>query len=327
LATGDEKQDEFERLLGTQQNSAAPKPPGAFTRFFELETGTKSASSYPPPPARGNLNDDALPVDTDSATRPAHLNVHDALPPSPSAAWNDAAISPSNSAIPQPGTFEGLFHRENSIEPVQSSTSGFGQDFGSAGLLSLGGSDRVIRSANDGAELPSESLGAGPIGLPEPHSRQDGQKATHLFSLGKAAEPAVPLQGPSAYTRVINSSAQRAADEEKAGVSKLPPNAPSPAPAPVLPPVPVVAPQWPNPQMYPLPYSPPATPQASMPLHASMPSLPAGVLPAPQPPGPIQAATQTPQPTWITYMPLIIGLNVLLFLTAIFVLIFALLPK
>jgi hypothetical protein len=61
-----------------------------------------------------------------------------------------------------------------------------------------------------------------------------------------------------------------------------------------------------------------------------MASAVAGVLPAPQPPiqpGQAQPGEQTPQPGWIAYMPLIIGLNVLLFLTAIFVLIFALLPK
>jgi hypothetical protein len=61
--------------------------------------------------------------------------------------------------------------------------------------------------------------------------------------------------------------------------------------------------------------SPVSWPQAPAPQAVAAPS-------APQPQ--VQSGEQTPQSGWIAYMPLIIGLNVLLLLTAIFILIFAL---
>lgn len=345
MATSDEKQDEVERLLGTQrEGSVAPKPPGAFTRFFEQETVHQQTpaggsgiepgpiDSYAPASARGNLNnvnEDALPIETGATTEQAHLDVLDGMAAQPGA-WNDAAISPTNSLM-QSETFERLFHNENTMKPAQASTSDFRQPFSGAGFLPLA-SDRITsgpNSANEFAEMPNDSLGTGPIPLAEPHPRQDSQKATHLFSslTTPLAGPVVPLQGPSPYTRVIDSSAQRAADQEKANLSAPPASvAPPQAPAPASAPVPVVAPQWPNPQLYHLPYPPQASiPQQAISPQPSIASHAAGVLPAAQPP--IQAAEQTPQPGWIAYMPLIIGLNVLLFLTAIFVLIFALLSK
>src|SRR5262249_51825115 len=150
-------------------------------------------------------------------------------------------------------------------------------------------------------EIPHDSLGTEPIALLKPHPTQDPQ-ATHLFSsLNKpVADPVLPLQGPSDYTRVIDSSAQRGADEEKAKLSTpLASAAPLQVPSAL---VPVPAPQWPNRELY---HSPP---------QASIPSAAAGSVPVPQ--QPVQPGEQKPQPAWMAYMPLIIGLNVLLFLTA-----------
>jgi len=237
--------------------------------------------------------------------------------------------------MPQSGTFDALFRDETTPKPPQASTPSFSQSFSGAGFLPLAASDQATSSpniVNEFPEMPYDSVGAGPIAFAEPHPRQDPQKATHLFSSDEAkplAEPLVPLQGPSAYTRVIDSSAQRAADQQRANLSAPPASvAPPQAPAPASASVPVVAPQWPNPQMYQLPYPPqPPISQQAIPLQQSIPSPAAGVLPAPQLPIRTAEQTQTPQPGWIAYLPLIIGLNALLFLTAIFVLIFALLSK
>jgi hypothetical protein len=68
----------------------------------------------------------------------------------------------------------------------------------------------------------------------------------------------------------------------------------------------------------------PAVPPVPWPPQAPAPP----VVAAPSAPQPqVQSGNPSPQSGWIAYMPLIIGLNVLLFLTAIFILIFALSAK
>ena len=319
MATGDKEQNEVERLLGTQEDSASSKSPGTFTRFFELEkvpphmpSGASGLEPGPPgsyPPlssARDSLNEDAPPIDTVIPTERTHVE---------SGVWNDATSSPPNSAILRPDRFDGFFRNENLTEPARASTPGFGQGFSGADFLSFATGDQVtagFNSAGERPEIPNDSLGTEPIALLKPHPTED-QQATHLFSsLNKpAADPVLPLQGPSDYTRVIDSSAQRTADEEKANLS-TPRASVAPLQVPSAP-VPVPAPQWPNQELY------------HYPPQASIPSVAAGVVPVP--PQPVQPAEPKPQPAWMAYMPLIIGLNVLLFLAAILILVIALLPK
>ena len=346
MAAGDEKQDEIEQLLARRDNSAAPKAPGNFTRFFGVETvqprtpgpipgmEAESFGSYPPSPsAPVNLNADAPSRQSGAVAERAHPDRQAGMPPVHPESWQDATVRPLDQFNRQPDSFSRFFHNET--EFGQPSASGFSQTLGSPGLGSSPASDPLAaaspKSASEYLVRPNDGIETGPPFV-EPHPVRDSQKATHLFSQPRPiAEPAAPLAGPSPYTRVINSSAQRA-DEEKAGFG-VPPagNASPPVPAPVSIPAPFAAPQWPpasapGPQVYPLPYlqQPPAPMPAVSPVSwPQAPAPPAVAAPsAPQPQ--VQYGEQTPQSGWIAYMPLIIGLNVLLLLTAIFILIFAL---
>lgn len=328
MAAGDEKQDELQRVL-QQRKEGAPKSPGAFTQFFELDrvqpqspAGNSNleagllASSLPPSSASNLLNEDAPLADTDAATGQAAVGAHNDVPSSHIEAWSASTVRPLRQ---QQDTFSGFFHHEDQNDLAPASASGLGPTFGSPGFSPLAPDDRPAAvfpvSGNESLER-IDNVGPGPIVLPDPHPGNERQKATRLFSPTKPiAEPVAPLHGPSAYTRVIDSSAHRVDEQQAAFIPPAAGNPPPQAPTPAIAPVPFAVPQWPNPQMYPLP----SPPQAAVALPAA-PS--AGAMPVPQ--SQVRPAEQTPQPGWMAYMPLIIGLNVLLFLTAIFVLIFAL---
>lgn len=346
MAAGDEKQDEIEQLLARRDNSAASKTPGAFTRFFQLETaqpqtpaGTPDLesgrfNSYSPSPAApGNLNADAPPMDPAAGAEQAHPGMQSGIPPAHPGTWNDASVHSLDQPNRQPGSFTSFFHNE--VGFAQPSTSGFNQSLGSPSLISPPAADPFAsvspHSTSEYLEKANDAFGTGPA-FAEAHPVRDSQKATHLFSQPRPiAEPAMPLAGPSPFTRVINSSAQRA-DEEKTGSSAPPAsNAPPQAAAPAGAPAPFAAPQWPvasvpNPQMYASPYlqQPPIPMAAAPPVPwPQAPAPPAVAAPSvPQPPP--QSGGPTPQPAWVAYTPLIIGASVLLFLTSIFILIFAL---
>ena len=331
MAAGDEKQDELQRGLQQRKEDGAPKPPGAFTQFFEIDKvqpqspagnsnveGGLLASSSTPSSASNLLNEDAPFANTDAAAGQAALGAHNEVPSSHIEAWSASTVRPLRQ---RQDTFSGFFHHEDQNDLAPASASGLSPTptFGSPGFVPLTPDDRPAAvfpvSGNESLER-FDNVGTGPMVLPDPHPGSDRQKATRLFSPTKPiAEPIAPLHGPSAYTRVIDSSVHRVDEQQAAFIPPATGNPPPQAPTPAMAPVPFAAPQWPNPHMYPL-LSPP---QAAVALPAAP---PAGAMPVLQPQ--VRPAEQTPQPGWMAYMPLIIGLNVLLFLTAIFVLIFAL---
>jgi len=163
--------------------------------------------------------------------------------------------------------------------------------------------------------------------------RQDPQEATRLFRLEKPTtglQP--PLGGPSAFTRVINSSALRSAEQNEPaypGAADTPAQAATPpqlSPAPVWPiaafPPPQAPPAYIAPQPAPMPVqmSPPPMPSLAWPQPPSFPAAAVPSVPQPQVP-PLQ---QTSEQKWITYLPLIIALNVLFFVAVLLILLFAL---
>ncbi len=283
-------------------------------------------SYTPPASAAGNLNADAPARDTDAAVERPYSGLQNGISAAEPGAWNEATVRPFVSSTPQPDTFDRFFHNE--IEPVPPSASSYSEGFRSTGLVSPPPSDpstSMLPEPTGYLEKPNGSIGAGSNTGPA------SQKATHLFSLPTPiSEPVVSSAGPSAFTRVINSSAQRA-DEEKPVSTAPAASNPPPQPALASAAAPFAAPQWPagtlpSPQMYPLPYPPqPAAPMPQIPA-ASWPQAPAppAVAPPPVTQPQMQPGEQLPQPGWIAYMPLIVGLNVLLLLTAILILVFAL---
>jgi hypothetical protein len=299
----------------------------------------ESFGSYPPSPsAPVNLNADAPSIQPSDAAERAHPDLQAGMPPVHPESWNDATVRPLDQFNRRPSNFTSFFHNETEFS--QPTASGFSPTLGSPVPSSSPAGDPLapisLKSATEYLARPNDGIEAGPAFV-DPHPVRDSQKATHLFSQPKPiADPTAPLRGPSPFTRVINSSAQRA-DEEKAGFSVPPAGnaSPSPAPAPVSAPTPLAAPQWPPagasaPPVHPLPhFQQPPAPMPAVPPVPWPPQAPAPpVVAAPSAPQPqVQSGDPPPQSGWVAYMPLIIGLNVLLFLTAIFILIFALSAK
>lgn len=379
LAAGEEKQNELEKFFGKSESSVESRPPGQFTRaFFGLDL------DKPQPPARSPAGEPDLPVavrpdpepprapgqftrifgagnvDAQPQEWPAQEQPQAALqtgiPISEPGTLTDLFTAPSQ--VPprplhsQPGTFTALFQSDKpNSEPAPAPE--FRQLLSSASPLSSPGLDAsggiLPGISRQEKERPREDAGAGGMPFAEPNRAYD--PATRIFSSPKPAIGQAPASGgPSAFTRVIASSALRAAEEKAdsaVGNSALPPavsmaSIPVPASAPQSPggnmpaqppppvqmamaPVAQVAwpqvPQLPSGQMQPpLPgqMPTPPVPQVAWPLAPQLPSAQ-----APQPPQ-MQPEVQTPQQKWITYLPLIIGLNLLFFLAVILILIFGL---
>lgn len=170
-----------------------------------------------------------------------------------------------------------------------------------------------------------------PIDLAQPGaagfevSNQDnrGDKATRLFSSQSAVTPLGQHGSPSAFTHVINSSDLRSAQENREPGLR---NNPASASSSPTPPAQVVAP-WPAAS---IPPSPIYSPQHSIPVQAPLPppvfwAPPPPSFPAATPPVVPPQQSQLPENTngekWTAYLPLILGLNLLLLVAVIFILI------
>lgn len=334
MAFGDEKWDEQKGLPGKPEPGSAPKQPSEFTRvFFGMELGKAQIDNENQSNAvSGSPLKDPVPEEVNQPRRalnadapPRDLNEGGTL----SDLFGQVPLKPIN---PQSDTFSRLFNNQFETQPAPVPAP----DFPVSG--------RVNRPAPSNAEqLPPEFPGArqNNVNLDDADggsaafgtSPQSGkeQKATKLFSPESATDQ-LTMGGPSAFTRVIDSSALRSATENAEGHSAAANNSPPATPALASPPA---MPSWPVANMpsspiYPPVYVPQQPVSVQMPMPAvapvawpqtpSFPAVNTSSLPQPQ----LQASQPTMEQRWIAYLPLIIGLNVLLFLTSIFILIFAL---
>lgn len=364
MGAGDEKQDELEKLFGRSESSPAPKPPGDFTRaFFGLEVAKPqkpaeapnndsalepaTIASYPPPAstpgelthAFGTLNADAPPRELSAAAEHAQPGVQNGILSSDAgtltdlfAHRNQVSLKPLN---PQSDTFTRFFGDDAlRIEPAQPSTSGFTHNPRNAGAVPSLGTDmstRVLpRIDAQAEERPRDELGTDSAAFGDSTQGNDPQKATRLFSLHESSTDRGAQFGvPSAFTRVIDSSALRSAEEKPDSIASLGGNPPQQPPPAISAPAPAMVPQWPVGSMPAPPIHPSAyLPQQQMPMPpiASWPQVPSvqAVAPSPVQQPQIQSVEPTPQANWIKYLPLIIGLNLLFFLAVVLILIFAL---
>lgn len=368
MAAGNEKQDDLEKLFGRPESGSASKPPGDFTRaFFGLEIAKRqhsveapasdsamepaTSASYPQPASTpgeftrtfGTLNPDAPAREAGATEERAHPGLQNGIPSSDPgtltdlfAQRNQVSLKPLN---PQSDTFSRFFSSDAlTVEPTQSSPFDFTQVSKNAGSVPSLGADASTHvlpgiDAQDEEKRKGE-LATGSPAFGDSTRGTDQQKATRLFSLQKStADRGIPSGGPSAFTRVIDSSALRAAEEKPDSIAPFgnnPPQQPPPAASAVAP---AIAPQWPVasvpvPPIHPSAYLPqqPMPMQMSMPPVASWPQVPSvpAVTPPPVQQPQIQSAEHAQQATWITYLPLIIGLNVLFLLAVVLILFFAL---
>lgn len=363
LAAGEAKEDEFDRLFGRSEPPAAPKQPGSFTQaFFSPQTTTpqKPSEALPgdsEPPAItpqaplvsrpgeftrlfSAVNVDAPPTETKRPEEREHPVVQSTmLPPSPGTLTELFAqqnqVSPPK---PEPDAFNKFFHPDAAgPERTQSPASDFTPTFRGSGLSGLPSADLSARSMPLDSQVAERPQLDSPPMFADSNSRPNPEKATRIFSQPKpVVDQPLPASGPSAFTRIIASSVQRSAEESATpSSSNQAPQAPAPAlPAPVAP---VLAPQWsmgnasvpqihppaypqqpPMPMQMPMPaVAPPAWPQPPTP-----PAMPSMAPPSMQPPQ--MPSEQPPQSALIAYLPLIVGGCVLLFLTSLIILIFAL---
>ena len=174
---------------------------------------------------------------------------------------------------------------------------------------------------------------SGGIASKPPSAPSPGAGATRLFSGESSAAPAMgPLPpGPSEYTRIVSPRQLRELQQATPAANNAAPSAAT-GQAPALPGAPQM-PAWPIPTAAPAPQlaSPPmpqGVPSWQPPQVQVQPAPPLAWQP-PQVPAPIPpAAAPTPVPKAeskiLTYLPLIIGLNVLFLIAVLLILLFAL---
>ena len=164
--------------------------------------------------------------------------------------------------------------------------------------------------------------GAGPSSKPAAGNSGAAPQAgaTRLFTGESSAPTMAPLPaGPSEYTRIV--SARQLKELQQAA---SPANNPAPAPPTGqiqgLPGVPQT-PTWPIVSAPPMPTAAPA-PQLTIPPvpHWQPPQVPSALTALP----PAPAAASKPESKILTYLPLIIGLNVLFLIAVLLILLFAL---
>ena len=295
-------------------------PSGEFTRVF------------------GTLNADALPTEAPLKDEPALF--------APGAFTQlfgpkDQPVErPANSS--QPDTFARMFNPEASeVQAGPANAPRFGDGYGTGLPAPPLPAPNVSHAEEPFAASPQrvepEYPNQRPFNelppdfAPSNPPANDLQKATRLFRSDRPTlDGQSAFSGPSAYTRVINSSAQRSAQEN---AEPNPAVANKPAPAIVQAPAPVV-PSWPMgsiqaPSVQPAAYLPPQPVQMQMqmppmtppawPQGSSLPAVSQSLAPQPH----LPPSEQTIEQKWIAYMPLIIALNVLFFIAALFILIVA----
>jgi len=337
LALGDEKRDEQEELLGSSDPTTKPKRPGEFTRFFfGMELGKTQTGESPqtnpvsgPPPLtdqpQGSLNADLPPRGLNEDHPLAEHGVHEPDAGTLSDLFSQVPLKPIN---PQSDTFSRLFNNQFESQQAPLPSTEFPVT-GSVGRPAPANTQHLSpefpAAQQKDVNLEESNSGSVPFGTSPQNVR--GQKATRLFSPQSATDPLVSMSGPSAFTRVIDASAQRSAAEgtehNHAAQNNPPPATPASASPPVMPSWPVAS--VPSP-IYPPVYVPQQSVSVPMPSVSpvgwsqtpSFPTVSSSSLPQ------LQTSPTTTEQRWIAYLPLIIGLNILLFLTSILILIFAL---
>lgn len=329
----------FTEMFGSAQPSApAPEPPVAptpveskapgFTELFKPQAPVAQStpavqvpvSPLSAQPGTGRFTELFKSESTPAAAKP----VQAPTPFSSSGAsgftelFKTPAISeqPAGGPLPMPAT----------PPATESAAGGFTQLFKDSGSPSR----PTSVSPKPAGELTQMISGAGltsKLPLATPSAAQAG--ATRLFTGESSAPPMAPLPaGPSEYTRIVSS---RQLMDLQQGAS-LPGNSAPPASA-SQPVVPGVPPTWPNvgappvatPQM-----GTPPVPPGAQPWQFQVPQHPPFAAQPPQAPN-IPTALPTPPAVApgtgskiLTYLPLIIGLNVLFLIAVLFILLFAL---
>lgn len=357
MPPNDGKPDQANQISGGELSSSNSKTPGQFTRLFFGAEPTRDLAYSP-----GDSNIDPTRNVTfygdPNLEKPGsdceHLNpdAPELFPGENSQSY----IEDRKSAAPaQIHTLSDLFANQNALNAPAAAPAGtFTKLFGDAAMLrsapvsqpaspdtfsaipnpmpdpAIGQtrSDTLLSDQSSGhQDLPVKALSDDFGALPP--ASGNSQKATRLFSLEKSTSDWMsPLNGPSAFTQVINSSALRAA-EEKDRNSAATSNNPAPPSQAVSPQVPQpVIPSWPIGGVPAAMAQPPvyAPHQAVLPVMTPVAPSPAFSLPptpSPAPP-PSTALPPASESKWITYLPLIIALNILFFLAVLLVLFFAL---
>ena len=205
----------------------------------------------------------------------------------PSAAPQAAAVPPITPSAPEaaPGGFSQLF--KGSVAPAQPAP---------VAPRPAGEYTQMI----SGAGLTTKPATTSPVA--------PGAGATRLFS-GESIAPAMaPLPtGPSEYTRVVSARQLRELQQSPSATNNAAP--PVPAPQMAVPPIPQAVPPWQSPQVQqapPLAWQPP------------QPAIPTAF------PAPPAAPAPKAESKILTYLPLIIGLNVLFLIAVLLILLFAL---
>jgi hypothetical protein len=249
---------------------------------------------------------------------------------------------PSSPLNAQAGTFTDLFQREVQNPQIdQRPESGrFSSPAGSVSSLELNDSigDCPGISPNAGYP-PREKMDLGCMTHTDTNQAHDPARATRLFPVADPpGEHAADSLGPSAFTQIIASSTLRTIEEKSDRGAATVGSDPQPPPAASVPniPVPQIASQCPVGNMPPPPVHPylpqQMLPQQPLAMQIPMPLVsPVAWRPTPQllsvqaqPPPQMQSEQQTPQQKWITYLPVIVGLNLLFLLAVVFILAFAL---
>lgn len=357
MPSNEGKPDQTDQVLGRELSSSNSKAPGQFTRLF---FGSEPKRDLAPSPGDSNIDPthnvtlygdpnleklgnhcDSLNPDAPELfpSENSQSYIEDQKPAAPAQINTLSDLFANQNALNSPaalpaGTFTKLFGDAAIVRPAPVSQPASPETFSGIPtpmpdpVIGQVRSDTLLSNQSSGhQDLPVKAL-ADEFGALPPASG-NSQKATRLFSLEKSTSDwMTPLNGPSAFTQVINSSALRAAGEKDRNSAAASNNPPPPSQA-LSPQVPQpVIPSWPIGSVPAPMVQPPAyvQPQAVLPVMTPVAPSPAFSLP-PTPlsaPPPSTAPPAASESKWITYLPLIIALNVLFFLAVLLVLFFAL---
>jgi hypothetical protein len=313
-------------VSGPKQPAVTPAPfqsnPGGFTELFKPAPPAQATSAAQQPlsplsaqPGTGRFTEL---FKGESISREAPPAAPTPFSSSGAGGFTEFFKTPSVSAQPAPTP-------PPTLTPAESAPGGFTQLF--KGSVAPKPSPVSPKPAGELTQMISGS-GLTPAQSAESSSAAPQAGATRLFTGGTDAPAMAPLPaGPSEYTRIVsprqlkdlqsgapamNNAASAASAGQMPGIPSIPGVTPMPAPQLTVPPVTSGAP-WQAPQVQvqqPAPYTwqPP-----------QVPSVPTAFPPAPAPPVAPKAESKI-----LTYLPLIIGLNVLFLIAVLLILLFAL---
>lgn len=330
-----------------EQPPATSLQPGGFTRLFAVPSGSKPVSAEESPFAPGADRYYAQHLQPPAMSREPHppeasrdslapgwaMATPPAVPSAPATAQSFATDLGSqempSEKTPMPGGYTRLFNKLPPPVQMQQREAASGEFFSKSFDNALPGPPMGSNVNED----PSRVSYRAPD--PPANAPRGVQEATGVFSLQNRGTDNLNLQnGPSAYTRIVNASAMRS-QQNVEQPSRVPSD-----PAPAFPGGTVLTPpnsSWPMGAVSAPSYVPVTYPQTpAVPVHMNVPSVSPGSWSAPSPLGMVQATPPsvqfapppTPQPAstskLVTYLPLIIALNVLFFLAVLLILVFAL---